>query len=1460
MLAIALILGASLAAANSDINCSVTIPQPDTHPPLLIITQPVNGETFGVNVITVSGTATDPSGILSVSVNGNPLALAPDGSFSTSLTLVEGTNLITVVARDNSTSWNAITVTLTVMYSLLTVPDTMPPTLIVAQPLENATVAASSITVSGTATDASGISSVTVNGNGVEVAPDGAFSASLALAEGANTITVVATDKSMNAATITRTVTYTPSSVPDVTPPILIVSSPVDHGSLDHEVVAINSVAMIGSASDENGIFALIVNGAPVSVAPDGTFGTYVALAEGANTITIVATDNSPSRNTEIVVRTVTYTPPLVPDTLPPELILTQPANNSLFLNEKIIVNGSARDASGIYTVYVNGYAVPIAPDGEFSSTVILTEGENTLTIAAADNSPNMNTATVTRTVTYTPPPSPDTTPPNLIVTHPLDGQTFASNEITVTGFVIDDSGMYTVTVNGGPVTVGLDDYFSCRLPLNLGRNTITVTAIDASELRNTATVTTNVTYTPPLVPDTTAPALTVYQPVQGMGFAYNEILVSGTAADESGIRTVTINGDAVALAPDGSFSTSYILAEGANTLTIVATDDSPNRNTETVVRTVTYAPPSVPDTTPPILVVNEPQPNAVYSISEIMLSGTVWDEGGLPTVTVDSDAIMVALDGSFKTPVNLVAGANTITVRAADSRGNTETITRAVTYNPPPVPDTTPPTLQVSQPLDGQVFAVNITTVMGTATDASGIRSLTVNGVEAPMIEDRFSAEVRLLEGVNTLTVRAIDLSTAMNSYEVVLTVTYSPPVDRDPPTLSLSQPEEGLLIIALSNRTDVTGTVVDASGIYSLTVNGAPVTVTDTRFTTSVQLLEGDNLITVIATDNSTARNQRTVTRNVTYALAVGAPGTPHNLTLTANPPALEADGEDAADITARVIDANGIAVADGTEVNFSTTNGVLYPSRTTVEGSGSAALTATTQNGTATVLLVAPLSPGTATVTARAGAANGSLDLPFTASAATSSEYLDTTVLITHSPTLVVNNCSLLVSGGILKLYTATAIAVGILDGTVVGLNLGSGATLDFTVINPIIKGGLAICELELITLNTTEVNALFASRDAVGSEVDVNLLTTCRLSGKRFMLIQHRSLGDAITVAGGADLGLTSEAALNEQLIHAIEAEFGKRNYYTPLVITATLDGAADAEILTVPIKLTVSDSWFAASANRSTEHIRLIETNLTTGLVEEILPVIYWVRLPNQTITLYFEADDFSTFALIAQPPATVIGRSPSAGGGAKPNQLSIPIAYAGVTLLDFEWLGLDILSLALELRGTVANLETTLAELQKPTWVPEPTGNLYAFYEITSTCPADRLARCTVKFRVDETWLRENSIATDGITISQYQEGVGWRALPTQQVGEDDRSIYYTAETTSFSFFAITGRQSVAEYPAASVPTASPALLTTPPGEGSPLPTSAPWLPAMTALVVLALVTLAIAGAAVYLLHTRRKS
>ena len=1424
----------SLASAYSSINCTVTVPELDTAPPTLIVTQPLNNQDFSTNEITAVGTVCDNVDLpqaVSVTVNDDSVSVGTDGSFTHPSILTEGSNAITIVATDSSA--NSDTVTRTVTYTPPPAPDITSPTLIVTQPLNNQDFATNEITVVGTVSDnvdQPHAISVTVNGVSVDVDPDGSFTHPLILLnEGSNTIAIVATDTSDYSVTLIRTVTYTPV-VEDILPPTLIADQP-----LNNQDFATNGITFVGTVSDnvnQPHAISVTVNGDSLSVEPDGSFTYPLILTEGPNTIIIVAKDTS--GNTATVTRTVIYTPPPVPDTTPPILVVTHPLDGEVFEINEITISGTATDESGIFSVTVNGDAIAVAPDGSFSTHFILTEGSNTITIVATDNSEYRNTATVTRTVTYTPPPVPDSTPPNLVVTHPLDGQVFEIDEITVNGFATDESGIFIVTVNGGSATLMPDDSFSFTLTLNPGENTITVVAMDNSEKHNTATVTRTVTYTPPVVLDTTPPTLVVNEPMTDQHFETNLITISGTATDESGISSVTINGDAIAVASDGFFSTLFILTEGSNTIIIVAIDNSENRNTESVTRTVTYTPPVVSDTTAPTLIVNQPRDRQVFKIDEIVVSGTTTDKSGISSVTVNGDAIPVEPDGFFSTHFILTEGSNIITIVAIDNseNRNTATVTRTVTYTPPPVPDTTPPTLIVPHPLDGQIFDVNKTTVMGTATDDSGIRSVTVNGAEVALVGDKFSCDVDLKEGQNTITVTAIDFTDNLNTQTIEIIVTYTPPVDLEEPTLILSQPDEGLNIVSMSNVVVVSGTVYDDSGIKSLTVNGNHVAVTDTLFSVSITLVEGQNVITVVATDNSPAQNQRTVTRNVTYSIPVVGPGPPYNISLSANPPSLNADGEDAADITAHVTDENETDVADGTSIYFSTTNGTLYPSRAELNGSGSSTLSALTSNGAATVVLVSSILPGTATVTATSGTANNSIDVPFKATASTSSEFSDISMSITHSPSAVAHNCSVTVSGGIMKIFTSTSTAVGIVDGTGIAISVGTGSTLDFTVVNPIIMGGRVVCEIDELLLNNSVVKSKFTLVDIAGSEVDVELVTTCMLSGKEFMLTQHANINDAIKVRGGADAGLVSADVVLSNLLDTVKEEFGNAECNIGFVTTSTLEGSTDQEIVKVPIKITVGEEWFKKKANKNADNVRLIETNLTNGLVEEILPVLYWIYLPNQTITFWFEAENFSTFAIIAQPAAASDGRTVTVGGPsgpaggigahAPPDTLTIPIANPGINIFNFEWLGLDIISISMDLKHTVFNLKTTLGKAEKTAEVPTPSGNVYAYFEISSNVHPDNLKKGEVKFRVNEEWIRKNSINAEKIKLKRYVSGSGWEALPTKKIGEDDRNVYFSAETKGFSLFAITGEKKGVEFaPPKSTPT-------TPTASPTPTPATAP--------------------------------
>lgn len=154
-----------------------------------------------------------------------------------------------------------------------------------------------SIVVSGRATDDNEVASVTVNGNPVTLTPTGdpadpnevSFSTAIALNYGPNQITTVATDTAGKISSDSRWV-YRDSG-----PPALVWTP------ADGTITSASSIAVSGSATDDNKITKITVNGVDTpftldTITPDPndvTFSTTVNLVEGENTIHVTAVDNS---------------------------------------------------------------------------------------------------------------------------------------------------------------------------------------------------------------------------------------------------------------------------------------------------------------------------------------------------------------------------------------------------------------------------------------------------------------------------------------------------------------------------------------------------------------------------------------------------------------------------------------------------------------------------------------------------------------------------------------------------------------------------------------------------------------------------------------------------------------------------------------------------------------------------------------------------------------------------------------------------------------------------------------------------------------------------------------------------------------------------------------------------------------------------------------------------------------
>ena len=102
-------------------------------------------------------------------------------------------------------------------------------------------------------------------------------------------------------------------------------------------------------------------------------------------------------------------------------------------------------------------------------------------------------------------------------------------------------------------------------------------------------------------------------------------------------------------------------------------------------------------------------------------------------------------------------------------------------------------------------------------------------------------------------------------------------------------------------------------------------------------------------------------------------------------------------------------------------------------------------------------------------------------------------------------------------------------------------------------------------------------------------------------------------------------------------------------------------------------------------------------------------------------------------------------------------------------------------------------------------YIPEGikhSGKIYARYaDITFKSENKDLAesdieKANIEFKVDINWINNNEINYSSIRLLRYNND-SWQMLNTIQYEQDQEYIYYSAETTGFSTFAVVGSKVV---------------------------------------------------------------
>ncbi|MEO7181305.1 MAG: RHS repeat-associated core domain-containing protein [Gemmatimonadaceae bacterium] len=441
-----------------------------------------------------------------------------------------------------------------------------------------------------------------------------------------------------------------------------------------------------------------------------------------------------------------------------------------------------------------------------------------------------------------------DAAAPKITVTAPVAGLITRQTEVDAVG-VVDDQTAVTVTVNGLAATVAAGTpgktSFTARTPLATeGANTITIRAVDAAGNRTDSVRT--------VIRDTEAPVVTLDALPDSVLYRRDSVLtITGTITDRT---KVTANVNGVALVVDSvtrAFSQQVTLAQGTNFIAITATDAAGNATS--VVRQVTR------DNVPPTLTLTAPAAGAITKVATTTVVGSAVGQSAV-TVTVNGASAAVAANGAFSANVALTEGSNTLTVVATNAAGVTATATRMVTL------DTQAPVIAWTAPVDGAFTKATSIDATGTVTDQSAV-TLTLNGAAVALTtvnattKSYLATEPLVADGIAVLNLVATDA--AGNVTMATRGVTR----DATAPVVTLQSPADGLSTSAAT--VEVSGSVADLSA-SSLTINGSATTIApDGGFSTTVPLVTGANVITIVTTD--AAGNVTTTTRMVTRAALV-------------------------------------------------------------------------------------------------------------------------------------------------------------------------------------------------------------------------------------------------------------------------------------------------------------------------------------------------------------------------------------------------------------------------------------------------------------------------------------------------------------------------------------------------------------------------------------------------------------
>jgi PGF-pre-PGF domain-containing protein len=230
----------------------------------------------------------------------------------------------------------------------------------------------------------------------------------------------------------------------------------------------------------------------------------------------------------------------------------------------------------------------------------------------------------------------------------------------------------------------------------------------------------------------------------------------------------------------------------------------------------------------------------------------------------------------------------------------------------------------------------------------------------------------------------------------------------------------------------------------------------------------------------------------------------------------------------------------------------------------------------------------------------------------------------------------------------------------------------------------------------------------------------------------------------------------------------------------------------------------------------TDHVELWKNGALLTTISD--PMLTDSGLPAGTTHTYsLRAIDFvgnvgewSNISITTSQIATTGSGGSGGGGGGSSGERADNILFKDVLsasavkdtaiAFDFDSEMNDVQYIRFISLKNAGKITTTIEVLKNTSYLAASTApgityrNINIWVGKTGYATESNIMDPVIGFRVNRTWVLENSIDSYTISLNRYSGG-SWEELTTEQTGSDEDYIYFEAKTPGFSPFAITGKQ-----------------------------------------------------------------